>query len=114
MTSLQTPQMEKLLEQLHAIEQKAEDAKREVEEHKQAMVRVCPVQVGDEVACNGYSYRGKIMVVDKVVFNRYFGNKYRFEAIGRVKKKDGSLGERTGEWRSEMIEGVSHKSGGDA
>ena len=114
MKPLQTPQMDEALAQLRALEQKVEDAKHELHEHMQSMDCFCPVDVGDEVACNGYSYRGKIMVVDKVVFNRYFGNKYRFEAIGRIKKKDGSLGERTGEWRSEIIEGVSHKSGGDA
>ena len=63
----------------------------------------CPVKVGDRVEVNGYSHRGKHMVVLGVAIKYIGRNTIRFVAHGNILKKDGFPGEQIGEWHSEMF-----------
>lgn len=65
--------------------------------------RECSIKVGTTVTVNGYSHRGKKMMVRKICVERDFRG-YRFKATGSVIKKDGEPGHQAGEW----TQGINH------
>lgn len=61
-------------------------------------IKYAPVKVGEIIYTNGYTHKGKKIVVEQVVFRSRFG-RYEFCARGPVLKKDGSPGLIWGDWR---------------
>ena len=57
-----------------------------------------PVQPGDIVKVNGYSYRGKEMRIKEVTVKRRWGDRYEFYAKGPIIKADGTESLNSGEW----------------
>lgn len=58
-----------------------------------------PVNIGDKVIVNGYSFEGKEMIVKSIsVIEGYKG--MQFLARGNIIKNDGSEGNRTADWYS--------------
>lgn len=66
---------------------------------KEEMAGFCPVEIGDEVEVNGYSYRGKIMVVEKIQYigENYVARNTKFRCTGPILKADGTPGRKTGD-----------------
>lgn len=85
----------------HQIDDAAEKAKAALDSlakiRKAFAEQECPHKVGDTVDICGYSFKGKQMQVVAVCPNEwdYYG---KWKVIGRVIKKDGTLGEQNAEY----------------
>ena len=76
--------------ELKYIEMKLHNAKCEF------AAQECPHKIGDKVVINGYSNKGKEMIVDKILPTKCsWQGKWR--CVGYVLKKDGSKGSLIGE-----------------
>lgn len=96
--------LEESLINLDDLENQKADIQKQINEAKQDVVkRFSPVQEGDEAICNGYSFKGKRMIVRHVFLQNLFSG-YRFRAKGELLKADGSIGARIGEWFGERID----------
>ncbi len=77
-------------------------ASKKLAEHKEYLCKqYSPVQVGDEVIVNGFSHKGKKMLVTYVYLKCHWSSREKFTAEGKVLKKDGTAGSQTAEWRDE-------------
>lgn len=65
----------------------------------------CPVKVGDIVEINGFSHRGKSILVDRVNVRNNWKTIFAFIASGKVIKKSGEPGSQRGEWTQEIDTG---------
>ena len=69
-------------------------AHREFTDYKARWERRMPVNPGDHVSVNGYSYVGREMIVDRIFFRLICGDEVELVAEGFVLKKDGSPSRR--------------------
>lgn len=75
-----------------------------IEKQKQLIIdEMCPVKIGDIVEVNGFTFTGKQMRVDRIVLVRSWKNTYKIKAVGKVLKKDGTVGQISAEWYGEEI-----------
>lgn len=95
--------LEESLINLDDLENQKAEIQKQINEAKREIVKqFSPVQEEDEVTCNGYSYKGRRMVVRHVFLQNLYSG-YRFRAKGELLKADGSIGARIGEWFGEEI-----------
>lgn len=74
---------------------KVDEAIKELTRLKHEMCRkFSGVNIGDTVECNGWSYKGKCMDVERIDFSP---ETERFIAVGKVLRSDGSVGANRGE-----------------
>ena len=84
--------IKELKDKLSLAESAASAAKQELNKALDGMARQnCPHAVGDVIDCQGWSHKGKKMVVDHIGRSRWLDGKWK--VTGRVFKKDGSLGQ---------------------
>ena len=94
--------------------QRVEECKRDIQVKQEELSSIlkewaeneCPVSIGDIVEVNdGYSYKGKKMVVTEPPFpklSRWKGEGWFWCATGKILKKDGSEGLLFGKWKQEI------------
>lgn len=61
-----------------------------------------PLKIGDRVTVNGYTYRGKTMIVDELYINQGW-REWEWIAKGNIIKKDGKPGLQRGKWHKIII-----------
>ena len=90
------------IQKLRDIEAEITKLKKQLEIMAKAIVNShAPVSVGDTVIVNSYSFSGKAMIVDHIYLTKHF-DKLRWSAMGKVVKKDGSVGSNNGVWTQEV------------
>ena len=84
--------IKELKDNLSVAERAASAANQELNKALDEMARQnCPHAVGDVIDCQGWSHKGKKMVVDYIGKPKWSREKWR--VTGRVFKKDGSIGQ---------------------
>jgi len=86
------------LEALKKLKEKKARAAKNYSDFLKSMVFHSPVKIGYELKCNGYSHKGKSIVIDHIRLVEYWLDDYKFKASGYIKKKDGTLGKQRGDW----------------
>lgn len=86
------------LEILNKLEEEKNKAVDKFSDFKKSLAKYSPVKLGDEIEVNGWSNKGKTMVVNYIAIKREYLGDYYFFAKGYIKRKDGSLGVQRGEW----------------
>lgn len=91
----------KLLE----LEAAVEEARKTLDAHRRYLTaRYAPVEEGDVIEVNDFSYRGKPMRVRDVSFSSRYGGR-SFRAVGGLINKDGLPGSREGQSFFTLVEG---------
>lgn len=80
------------------------ESQERIKSYAAELNKLNPLKVGQELVANGWSHRGKTLVVDKVFISDSNEQNVEitaneavyFSAIGRVKKKNGELGVYSG------------------
>lgn len=90
--------MEKEISELEDLQEKKEQIVEAIRQKKQEIVdKYSNVKVGDIVISNGYSHKGKEMIVNNIYFSIDHWKKTIFLAKGSILKKDGSASAFLGE-----------------
>jgi len=85
-------QLDKLRDEISALENRHEAL-------MESWVKEChPLKEGGEVIVNDYSYNGKKMLIYHTGIEETW-NGFQWFAYGKILKKDGEPGVKTGEWR---------------
>jgi hypothetical protein len=87
--------IEQLDKKLKDATEAAEAATRELNDALDAYaIQMCPHKVGDIIDCQGWSHKGKKMIVDSITRTKYRGRwtKEKWRVMGRILKKDGTIG----------------------
>ncbi len=85
-----TPALKDAIADVKTAREIVKNADASLDERKAHLVTLAPVAVGDIIPVNGYTYRGKKMVVMSIFIKEHRGNdKLTFVARGFVLKKGG-------------------------